>query len=206
VTAGSAEPDRAFLGIFRRRAVEALEGGDEHPRPVGLAGGRRPRRVPVVVQGAATDCAAACLAMVLGAFGRATPLAEAREALGSGRDGATAADLCDAAAELGLEAQGYRADVDDLAALDLPAILHWRFDHFVVLERIRRDRYVIVDPGRGRRSSTVRGLRGAIPWWPVSRNQGFTSRREQRGCRGTRDCGAPWRLTTAAGLAFRQWA
>jgi len=56
------------------------------------------------------------------------------------------------------------------------------------------------------RSSTVRGLRGAISRWPVARNQGFTSGREQRGGSGTRDSGTPWRRTTAEGLAFRRWA
>ena len=63
---------------------------------------RHARRVPVMLQMTAVECAAACLAMVLTFYGRRTTLAEAREALGVGRDGVTAAVLVAEARRQGL--------------------------------------------------------------------------------------------------------
>ena len=59
--------------------------------------------------------------------------------------------LVQTARRYGLEAQGYRAEPEQLALLPLPAILHWDFDHFVVLERLCRTGAVLVDPALGRR-------------------------------------------------------
>ena len=106
--------------------------------------------MPVLLQATATDCGAACLAMVLGAFSRHLLVKEVREELGVFRDGTSAAVLADVAQRHGLRAEGFSAEVDDLRFLPLPAILHWRFGHFVVLERLTRRGAVIVDPGSGR--------------------------------------------------------
>jgi ABC-type bacteriocin/lantibiotic exporter with double-glycine peptidase domain len=98
------------------------------------------------------DCGAACLAMVLGYHGKPLPLAEVRGVIGSGRDGATAEALLAAGSWFGLRGRGVRVDsVDALAALDPGAILHWRFNHFVVLDRLGGDGLHIVDPAGGRR-------------------------------------------------------
>lgn len=115
----------------------------------------RTRRVPVVLQQEPTECAAACLAMVLGAHGRATTLDECRGACGAGRDGADAAAIVRAARARGLAARGYSAGVADLATLDLPVIVHWRANHFVVVERIDARGFTLVDPARGRSTLSV---------------------------------------------------
>lgn len=110
-------------------------------------------RVPVIHQGSASDCAAACLAMVLAFHGCWIPLRKLRTQLASGRDGATAAEILASARSHGLQAQALRIDkVDDLARLPPGTILHWRGNHFVVLDRQqRRGRISIVDPAHGRR-------------------------------------------------------
>lgn len=109
------------------------------------------RRMPVLLQMTAVECGAACLAMVLSAFGRASSVRECRDVCGGGRDGVTAGEIARAARSFGLEAHGYaRADVD-FAELSLPAVLHWRDNHFVVLERWSPRGAVVVDPARGRR-------------------------------------------------------
>ncbi|HLO65484.1 MAG TPA: cysteine peptidase family C39 domain-containing protein, partial [Holophaga sp.] len=115
-------------------------------------------KVPFVPQMEAAECGAACLAMVLGAHGRHAGLAEVREACGVTRDGASALDILRAAGRYGLEGEGVRADTGDLPLLPLPAILHWGFDHFVVLERVGRRGTVIVDPASGRRRPGPREL------------------------------------------------
>lgn len=115
-------------------------------------GGRRQRRIPFVQQDTSMDCAAACLTMVLGYHGKPLELADVRQVVGSGRGGASAEAVLTAARWFGLRGRGVRIDrVEDLAALEPGAILHWRFSHFVVLEHVRADRLSIVDPAGGRR-------------------------------------------------------
>jgi len=110
------------------------------------------RRIPAVQQTTTMDCGAACLTMVLGYHGKELPLAEVRKITGSGRDGANAEALLATGRWFGLRGRGVRADtVEALGALDPGAILHWRFNHFVVLEGLRRDGLHIVDPAGGRR-------------------------------------------------------
>ena len=113
-------------------------------------GGRR-LRTPVVMQLEATDCGAACLGIVLAHFGRRVPLQELREACGVGRDGSTAEDIARAARRYGVEVSGWRREIDQLAKMPLPMILFWGFNHFVVLEGIRHERYFLNDPAVGHR-------------------------------------------------------
>jgi ABC-type bacteriocin/lantibiotic exporter with double-glycine peptidase domain len=115
-------------------------------------GAMKRRRIPAVRQDTTTDCGAACLAMVLGYYGKPVPLAEVRNVTGAGRDGAKAEALLATGRWFGLRGRGVRIDsIDALAALDPGAILHWRFNHFVVLERVQGDELHIVDPAGGRR-------------------------------------------------------
>jgi predicted double-glycine peptidase len=109
------------------------------------------RRVPVVMQLSRVECGAACLAMVLGFHGRRTGVAECREACGAGRAGATADTLLQAARGFGLQAKGYALEPEACARVPLPAIVHWNFNHFVVLERWSPGRVDVVDPAAGRR-------------------------------------------------------
>ena len=135
---------------------------DRAPRfpALGRLGLRRTRQIPVVAQDTATDCGAACLTMALGYHGKDVPLAEVRQIAGSGRDAANAETLLEAARWFGLRGRGVRVEnVEDLAALDPGAILHWRFSHFVVLERLRGDTLHIVDPAGGRRAVSLREAR-----------------------------------------------
>src|SRR5438270_5112589 len=98
---------------------------------------RRGRRVPVVQQMSATECGAACLAMVLGCHGKTVQLDELRAVMKIGRDGSTALALLDAANWFGLHGRGVKLDLAELQLLPPGAILHWEFNHFVVFERAR---------------------------------------------------------------------
>lgn len=110
------------------------------------------RRVPVFHQASNTDCGAACLAMVLAYHGRWEPLGEIREELGIGRDGASAKDIVEAARRFSLNARAVRVDdPQDLRHLPRGSILHWKFDHFVVLEGGSAKGCRVVDPSHGRR-------------------------------------------------------
>jgi ATP-binding cassette subfamily B protein len=114
------------------------------------------RRIPVVRQTAQTDCAAACLTMVLAYYGKVVRLDDVRQLLGFGRDGADALTLVKGARFHGLRARGVKVpEVENLRFLDRGSVLHWGFHHYVVLERIDGRGVRIVDPGTGRRTVTL---------------------------------------------------
>jgi ATP-binding cassette subfamily B protein len=115
----------------------------------------RARRVPVVLQMSQVECAAACLAMVLSYHGRSTGIAECREACAAGRDGLTAQAILQVARGYGMEATGYSVEPAALQHLRHPAIVHWNFSHFVVVERWTAKGVIIVDPAVGRRRLTA---------------------------------------------------
>lgn len=133
------------------------------PRPGTLKRAGRRTRVPTILQMEATECGAACLAMVLASFGRWVPLEELRVACGVSRDGSRAADLLRAARRYGLAAKGYRLDPRELSLSAFPLILYWEFNHFVVLEGFDRhtgDAF-INDPASGNRRVTATEFDGA---------------------------------------------
>ena len=113
-------------------------------------GGRR--KAPTILQMETTECAAACLAMILAHHGRWVSLEELRVRCGVSRDGANAANLLRTAREYGLVAAGYRRRKDTLFDLPFPMVLFWNYNHFVVLEGIRGSSYYINDPGEGPRA------------------------------------------------------
>ncbi len=109
------------------------------------------RRVPVVLQMNATECGAACLAMILAYHGRPTNLSEIRDRFGIGRDGVKARSIVNVGRASGLRVRAFSVELSQLGQVPLPAIIHWNFNHFVVLERWAAGRATIVDPAGGRR-------------------------------------------------------
>jgi ATP-binding cassette, subfamily B, bacterial len=112
------------------------------------------RRVPVMLQLSMFECGGACLAMVLNYYGRKTRVAECREACGIGRDGTTVQTIAEAARRYGLRSKAFSIELADFRHMPLPAIVHWNFNHFVVVERWSPRSVTIVDPARGRRRLT----------------------------------------------------
>ncbi len=112
---------------------------------------RRNKRVktPTVLQMEATECGCACLAMILAYYGRLVPLEILRRETGVSRDGSNAANLLRAAQGYGLEAAGYRLEIEDLKDYPLPMVLYWGFNHFVVFEGIKGRTAFLNDPASG---------------------------------------------------------
>ena len=107
-------------------------------------------KVPVVMQMEALECGAACLTMILAYYEKWIPLEQVRADCGVSRDGSNAKNILRAARSYGLTAKGFRFEPEDLKKRGkFPCIIHWEFNHFVVLNGFRGGKAVINDPARG---------------------------------------------------------
>ncbi len=110
-----------------------------------------------VLQHSEEDCGAACLATVAKHYGRTFTLARIREAVGTGSRGTTLLGLRRGGEALGFHARQVQAPpalIDNLKEAPLPAIIHWKGNHWVVLYRQWGRRYTIADPAVGIRHIT----------------------------------------------------
>jgi ATP-binding cassette subfamily B protein RaxB len=121
--------------------------------PIGILEAEGGKRTPYILQGEASECSLACLAMVAGFHGLKTDLITLRQRYGMSLKGANLKQIMQVGEDMGFNARPLRGDLDDLPHLSLPAILHWNLNHFVVLTKIssgiRGPRYHAHDPARG---------------------------------------------------------
>ena len=107
-------------------------------------------KVPVIMQMEALECGAASLTMVLAYYDKWIPLEQVRADCGVSRDGSNARNILRAARSYGLSAKGYRYEPDELRKNGkFPCIIHWNFNHFVVLDGFKGDKAVLNDPAKG---------------------------------------------------------
>ena len=107
-------------------------------------------KVPVVMQMEALECGAACLCMAMAYYNKWVPLEQVRKDCGVSRDGSNAANILAAARRYGFEADGYKVEPEDLREEgEFPCIVHWEFNHFVVVDGFRGNKVYLNDPARG---------------------------------------------------------
>ena len=120
-------------------------------------------KVPTILQMEATECGAASLAMILAHYDLWIPLEKLRQECGVNRDGSKANCVLRAARAHFCKANGYRWNVDRLLELIpqniFPLIIHWEFNHFVVLEGIQNGVAYLNDPAIGRRTVPISEFR-----------------------------------------------
>lgn len=129
--------------------------------------------IPLVHQTESSECGLACLAMICGHYGKNIDLIALRRQFNLSARGTTLSGLTGIAEQLGLATRPLSLDLDELGALKMPCILHWEFNHFVVLVSVRHNRAVLHDPARGRRTMRLAELSQsftgvALEVWPGS--------------------------------------
>lgn len=131
------------------------------------------RKLPVMLQVEAAECGQACLAMIAAYHGQVHDMHSLRNKLSPSMKGATLKQLMAMAGQLGLATRPLRLELEALAQLRLPCILHWEFNHFVVLREVGPRGVVLHDPARGIRklslaevSASFTGI--ALELWPHS--------------------------------------
>jgi ATP-binding cassette subfamily B protein RaxB len=107
------------------------------------------RRLPMTLQTEAAECGLVCLSMIATFFGYAIDPAELRRRYGLSMKGATLRELVTIADQLAMSARPVRLELEELPQLNVPCILHWDLNHFVVLKRSNRSGVVIHDPAAG---------------------------------------------------------
>jgi ATP-binding cassette, subfamily B, bacterial len=106
-------------------------------------------RFPYYKQQDSSDCGPTCLRMICSFFGRKIPIQKLRELCFIDREGVSLLALAEAAEKLGLRSNAVKINLDQLKKAQLPCILHWQQNHFVVLYRIKKNKFYLADPGRG---------------------------------------------------------
>ena len=111
---------------------------------------KRAAKVPVVMQLEALECGAASLAMVMAYYSKWVPLEQVRADCGVSRDGSNAKNIALAAQSYGFKVEGYRRTPETIRTKGVfPCIIHWNFNHFVVLNGFKGKYAFINDPARG---------------------------------------------------------
>jgi len=116
------------------------------------------RRLPMIFQAEAMECGLACVTMIARYHGNPIDLNTLRQQFSVSRRGATLRHLLEVAAGLSLAARPVRVELDQLQHLQLPAVLHWNFTHFVVLKSFSQQGAVIHDPAAGVRQIGLKEL------------------------------------------------
>ena len=115
-------------------------------------------KLPVILQTEMTECGLACLAMIARFHGHDIDLNVLRRKHLVSMTGASLKSVIAIADGLQLSSRPLRLDMDHLEKLQLPAMLHWDLNHYVVLKSIKGDRAEIIDPGVGLRKMKLSRL------------------------------------------------
>ncbi|MBL4655444.1 MAG: peptidase domain-containing ABC transporter, partial [Bacteroidia bacterium] len=100
-----------------------------------------------------SDCGVACLATLIKYYGGHVKLERLREISGTDSRGTTLLGLCQAGPEIGLDTEGYEADIKNLKEIKEPCILNVLIDnqlmHYVVCYGYKDEKFLIGDPAKG---------------------------------------------------------
>ncbi len=125
-------------------------------------------KIHCIRQHSEEDCGAACLATIAKHYGRIFTISRTREIIGTGQQGTSLLGLRQGAEELGFNTRAVKASPEIANRIDkapLPAIIHWKGYHWVVLYGKRGKKFVIADPAVGIRYVSAKELVQAWADW-----------------------------------------
>ena len=98
----------------------------------------------------AMQCGIACLRMVCAYYGREYSSDFISKYCHATTEGVSLLGIMEAATKLGFQTVCNRLTLEQLREKNLPCVLHWNQNHFVVLYKIKKQKYYIADPGKGK--------------------------------------------------------
>lgn len=108
-------------------------------------------KFPTSRQFDSSDCGPACIVMISQYYKKNISIENVRDKAYINRNGVNLLGLIDAAHSLGFEAKAKKITMEDLVNIEnTPCILHWNNKHFVVLYKIKKNKYYIADPAYGK--------------------------------------------------------
>ncbi|WP_434523886.1 peptidase domain-containing ABC transporter [Photorhabdus asymbiotica] len=137
------------------------------------------KSLPVIIQSEVSECGLACIAMIAGYHGFNTDLLSMRKLFEVSQHGMSLKEMIIVGEKLGLSSCPVRVELEELRSLSLPCILHWSFNHFVVLKKLSRKGAVIHDPGIGERRITLSELSNCFTGVALEMKPGATFERKK---------------------------
>ncbi len=137
------------------------------------------RKLPVYIQSEAAECGLACLGMAAAYWGKEIDLPSLRRQFPISMQGARLNDLMSIAERLDMTTRALKVDLDALQKISVPAILHWEFNHFVVLKKITNKYAVIHDPAVGERKLSIEAVSQAFTGIVLEVGPGAEFKREK---------------------------
>lgn len=139
-------------------------------------------KIHVILQTEATECGLACIAMLAHYHGYESDLATLRQKFPVSAKGSTLTNLLNISHQLNFVTRPLKLELEDINQLKTPCILHWDFNHFVVLESVSKNKVTLVDPAFGRRQLTFAEISPhftgvALEAWP---NLNFEEKQEKQ--------------------------
>lgn len=142
-------------------------------------------KLPLILQTEATECGLACLGMVAAYHGYRTDMITLRQQFSLSLKGMVLSSLVRIAKQLDLTTRPLKLSLNELSRLRLPCILHWDFNHFVVLKKVSTKSVTIHDPAVGVQKLTLEKVSEhftgvALELWP---NTSFEQKEQKQAIR-----------------------
>ncbi len=100
------------------------------------------------------DCGVTCLYNIIKYYNGNISMSKLRKLTKTNENGTNVYNIVNASNSLGLKAEAYKCEFNDLSNVKLPIIAHIKldnkFDHFVILEKINNEKIIVQDPIRGK--------------------------------------------------------